>query len=65
MAGDEFAIIKRHFSDIGQTRADTVLGIGDDAAVVETRPGYQQVLSLDTLIAGVHFPFGTAPADIG
>ena len=65
MAGDEFAIIKRHFGDIGQARPDTVLGIGDDAAVVEPRPGYQQVLSLDTLIAGVHFPADTAPADIG
>ena len=65
MAQDEFAIIRQYFSEIGEARADTVLGIGDDAAIIETMPGYQQVLSLDTLITGVHFPHETAAADIG
>ena len=65
MAQDEFAIIQRFFRGIGETRADTVLGMGDDAAVVDCDPGYQLVMSLDTLIAGVHFPLDSQPADIG
>ena len=64
MAQDEFAIIQQYFSAIGEARADTVLGIGDDGAVIEIPVGYQQVVSMDTLIAGVHFPVDTAPADI-
>jgi thiamine-monophosphate kinase len=64
MAQNEFAIIQQYFSAIGKPATTTVLGIGDDAAVVEVPPGYQQVVSIDTLIAGVHFPVETDPADI-
>jgi thiamine-monophosphate kinase len=64
MAQDEFAIIQQYFSDIGKPSANTVLGIGDDAAVVEVPAGFQQVVSMDTLIAGVHFPRDTPAGDI-
>jgi thiamine-monophosphate kinase len=64
MAQNEFAIIQQYFSAIGAPSASTVLGIGDDAAVVEVPAGFQQVVSMDTLIAGVHFPLDTSPADI-
>jgi thiamine-monophosphate kinase len=64
MAQDEFAIIQQYFSAIGAPAASTVLGIGDDAAVVEVPAGFQQVVSMDTLISGVHFPADTSPADI-
>lgn len=47
------------------TRDDVLLGIGDDAAVLRPAPGMQLVVTMDTLNAGVHFPLGTAPADIG
>ena len=46
-------------------RADVLLGIGDDAAVCEVPNGMQLVISTDTLVAGVHFPADTTPADIG
>jgi thiamine-monophosphate kinase len=46
-------------------RDDVVLGIGDDAAAVRVPPGQLLVVATDTLNAGVHFPDGTAPADIG
>lgn len=46
-------------------RADVHLGIGDDAAVVVVPVGHELVICTDTLIAGVHFPVDTAPADIG
>jgi len=44
--------------------ADVELGIGDDAALVNVPPGQSLVMSLDTLVAGVHFPKNTSAADI-
>jgi len=61
---NEFAIIEQYFKAIGDPASGTVLGIGDDAAVVEVPTGQQLVISMDTLIAGIHFPQSTAPADI-
>ena len=46
-------------------RDDVILGIGDDAAVLQVPAGKQLVVATDTLNAGVHFPIDTAPADIG
>ena len=64
MAQDEFAIIERYFSNIGKPADNILLGIGDDAAVVEVPPTDQLVVSMDTLVGGVHFPSDTSPADI-
>ena len=60
----EFDLIKRIQSRV-KPRADVVLGIGDDAALLQVPAGQQLVVSTDTLIAGVHFPDDCAPADIG
>ncbi|MDQ3618387.1 MAG: thiamine-phosphate kinase [Pseudomonadota bacterium] len=46
-------------------RDDVILGIGDDAAIVQVPAGQHLVVATDTLNAGVHFPVDTAPADIG
>ncbi|MBW3550458.1 MAG: thiamine-phosphate kinase, partial [Proteobacteria bacterium] len=46
-------------------RSDVILGIGDDAAVLQVPLGKHLVAATDTLNAGVHFPEATAPADIG
>ena len=59
MAHDEFAIIERYFSDIGDPAGNAVLGVGDDAAVVDVPPGHQLVVSMDTLLGGIHFPLET------
>jgi thiamine-monophosphate kinase len=64
MAQGEFEIIQAYFREIGKPSANVRLGIGDDAAVVELPPGMQQVVCMDTLIDGVHFPRDTAAADI-
>ena len=40
------------------------VGIGDDAAVMRARDGFDQVASIDTLVADVHFP-NNAPELIG
>ena len=60
----EFSLIDR-IGARARSRADVVLGIGDDAAVLQVPDGMQLVLSTDTLVSGVHFPADTAPADIG
>ena len=64
MAHDEFAIIEEYFTGIGDSNDDVLLAVGDDAAVVEVAPGQQLVVSIDTLVGGIHFPADTKPADI-
>lgn len=41
-----------------------ILGIGDDAAVLEVPAGHYLVAATDTLNAGTHFPEDTLPFDI-
>jgi thiamine-monophosphate kinase len=60
----EFDLIQRIRARV-KPRADVVLGIGDDAALLQVPDGQQLVVSTDTLIAGVHFPEDTAAAEIG
>lgn len=60
----EFELIAR-IRRRGTSRGDVVLGIGDDAAILQPPPGKQLVVAMDTLNAGVHFPDDTAPADLG
>ena len=62
--GNEFSLIERYFSNTGKSRFPVKLGQGDDAAIVETPVGMQAVISIDTLISGVHFPPQTSAADI-
>ncbi|HEY4531155.1 MAG TPA: thiamine-phosphate kinase [Luteimonas sp.] len=61
----EFGLIDRIRARAGHGRDDVVLGIGDDAALLLPPPGMQLVVSMDTLNDGVHFPPGTAAADVG
>lgn len=61
----EFALIERFFRDCGAVRDDVPLGVGDDAALIETPPGTQLVAAIDTLVEGVHFPPGSPPESIG
>jgi thiamine-monophosphate kinase len=58
----EFEIIARYFTRATSDR-DVVLGIGDDAAVLAI-DGHMAV-TVDTLVAGVHFPDGMAPHLLG
>ncbi len=61
----EFALIEEIRRRCAVPRADVILGIGDDAALLQPRAGSELAVSTDTLVAGVHFPAGTAPFDIG
>ncbi len=48
-----------------QYNSPIVLGIGDDAAILDVPAGFQLVTSIDTSVSGVHFPEKTNPYDIG
>ncbi len=64
MSLSEFSIIERYFSRPSH-RSDVVLGVGDDAAILQVPQGMQLVASVDTLISGRHFPVDTIPEAIG
>ncbi len=61
----EFDLISRFFSHRGAARADVVLGVGDDGAVLECPPGSQLVAAIDSLVEDVHFPAGSPAGSIG
>jgi thiamine-monophosphate kinase len=61
----EFDLIENYFTDMTSTRGDVVLGIGDDAALLRPPQGRDLALSVDTLVAGVHFFPDVSPLDLG
>jgi len=65
MSLGEFDIIRKFFAN-QQVNVDLVpLGIGDDAAVINTNSEEQLLIAVDTLNIGVHFPQQTSAYDIG
>jgi thiamine-monophosphate kinase len=58
----EFDLIRRHFARGVQ---HTDLGVGDDGALLRTRPGMQLVVSTDMLVAGTHFFPDADPEALG
>jgi len=61
----EFALIDRYFRNCGVKRADVRLGVGDDAALLDSPAGCDLVAAIDTLVDGVHFPHGCPAASVG
>ncbi|MEO6138253.1 MAG: thiamine-phosphate kinase [Luteimonas sp.] len=62
---DLIARIKARAALANGSRDDVVLGIGDDAALLQPHVGQLLVIATDTLNVGVHFPAGTLPYDLG
>jgi len=62
---NEFALIQRYFGEKSRLLTTCCVGIGDDAALVMPPANQQLAISVDTLIAGVHFPQNTPPQDVG
>lgn len=58
----EFALIDRHFR---RPTHHTILGVGDDAAIVRPSPGMELLVSTDMLVAGTHFLPDADPEDLG
>jgi len=65
MAESEFDIIRHYFAGHRSSRDDVMVGIGDDAALLQVPPGRVLAVCMDTLVAGVHFPLETTAAGIG
>jgi thiamine-monophosphate kinase len=62
---NEFELIQRFFEHQSIHRDEVHLGIGDDAALLRTPPGLEQVIATDMLIAGRHFPEDTEAVSVG
>jgi len=63
----EFEVIHQFFKPLSHSKqlcASLDMGIGDDGAVLSCRPDSQLVVVTDTLIEGIHFPYGTDAYDI-
>ncbi len=58
----EFALINRYFK---RPTPHSVLGVGDDGAILQPAAGCELVVSTDMLVAGTHFLPNTDPADLG
>ncbi|MEK7230428.1 MAG: thiamine-phosphate kinase, partial [Pseudomonadota bacterium] len=58
----EFELIGRYFTHRAR---HTVLGVGDDAALVNVRRGCELVISADMLVAGRHFRRDAEPRQLG
>jgi len=58
----EFNLIQKYFT---KPTAQTDLGIGDDAALIRCKEGYQLAISTDMSVVCTHFFEDTAPYNIG
>jgi len=63
----EFDLIKQYFARPGRRDASgrTVLGVGDDCALLAPTPGLQLAVSSDMLVEGRHFLAGADPFALG
>jgi len=58
----EFNLIEKYFT---RPAKQTILSVGDDAALIRVAEDFQLAISSDMLVAGTHFFSDTAPYDIG
>ncbi len=66
MSLGEFELIRHYFSEKQPSHAETLLGIGDDAALIRWPfDGEVLAVTVDTLVEGVHFLPGTDPERLG
>ncbi len=65
MALSEFELINRFFTRQAVKQDLTVLGIGDDCALLAPPPESELAVTTDTLVEGAHFLPDTCPRDIG
>ncbi|MBE2295249.1 MAG: thiamine-phosphate kinase [Phycisphaerales bacterium] len=61
----EFSLIARYFAAHQLQRSDVVLGIGDDCALLQPSTDQQLAITVDTLVAGVHFLADAEPEGLG
>ena len=57
----EFGLIAEITKGIKITREETILGVGDDAAILKPKEGHHTVVSTDMLCEGIHFDLSYSP----
>lgn len=57
----EFGLINRLTSPFINKNETTILGVGDDAAIIQTKNDEQLVVTTDLLVEGVHFDLSWMP----
>lgn len=65
MTISEFSLIERYFAQQSLSRSDVALGIGDDCALLTVPSDEVLAVTLDMLVAGVHFFADADPQGIG
>lgn len=60
---DEFEIIERYFAPLSRGEPGA-FGLTDDAAELAIAPGKRAVITMDAIVAGVHFPLSEDPKTI-
>ena len=58
----EFGLIARYFT---RPTPNAILGVGDDAALLQVSPGHELAVSTDMLVAGTHFLADADPRRLG
>lgn len=61
----EFDLIARYFTRPPRPSGPTLLGVGDDCALVQPSPGHALAISSDMLVEGRHFLSTVAPDRLG
>lgn len=61
----EFDLIANYFTGVGVSRDDVLVDVGDDCALLSVPAGRELAVSIDTLVAGVHFLPGCDPESLG
>jgi len=62
----EFELIRRFFMRPGrEPGGGVILGIGDDAALLDVPANAELAAAVDTIVEGRHFPAGSDPCSIG
>jgi thiamine-monophosphate kinase len=61
----EFDLIRRYFAGRPARQAGTLLGVGDDCALLDCGAGQSVAVTVDTMVSGVHFLADVAPERLG
>jgi thiamine-monophosphate kinase len=61
----EFELIRRFFTRQPVRHAETILGVGDDCALLDWRNGRELAVTVDTMVEGVHFLPDVNPESLG
>lgn len=61
----EFSLIRRFFTKQRIANPSTLLGIGDDCALLSIPEGYELAVTTDTMVENVHFFAGADPELLG